>query len=165
LDPALPSIVNIHNRDRTKMHHIVPIPTQTLSTQRTRRSTLLRTRKRNHISGARLSSINIRQHNGGELPGDGGVGQYVAKTLKRKIELTEIQVEVLERCTRLSTGEQAKSSPLNMYAQCTWYKNSSTDYPRLTSKIPAKSLPTSKPKSRCSAPATVRTSPNTRQVS
>jgi hypothetical protein len=33
LDPALPFILNIHNRDRTKTYHIIPISTQTLNPQ------------------------------------------------------------------------------------------------------------------------------------
>jgi hypothetical protein len=129
------------------------------------RSTPPRTRQRNYILDARRSLITIRPHDGGKLSGDGGVGQYVAKTSKRRVELTTMQAEVSERSTRLSTGGQARLWLLNMYAQCARHAVPCTDYPRLTSKTPAKNSPTFKPRSRYSVPATARTLPSTRQVS
>jgi hypothetical protein len=67
---------------------------------------------RHSLSSTQQLSTSIRR-NGRQLPGDGGVGQYVSSTHDTDPLANDIQVGVSERCTKLSTGGRARLSPLN----------------------------------------------------
>jgi hypothetical protein len=139
MDPALWPTSICQSRTRIDALHHHPISTQQHCSQATAVCIHPGLDVHHNTLSITYQLSDTRRRNGGELPGDGGAGQYVLTSCKSRLWLTFIQAEALERCTKLSIGEQARSLPSNTCAHSIRTHSQILILPRSTSKTAAKS--------------------------